>query len=594
MYKGKKAMKFKLLREKLLHDEKIEFYKEIIGLMQNPFGMLSLECKQYLEQSETPDVETYIKALSKDSRDKYKQNITFGQLVMWEKYLNAYLELNEVKKELKSIEVIYYGDNYLKSNEQILSIMTVFAKAKAAISKIESELSVDRYLDTIAEADFIFLVNIFDEIHRMMEEKLKAYKSLYTAKWNSGNICEIMLHKLVRSNMDNQVCSLFPSKRRHTFLFIIDGLGLGQYLWSKEVVPSNQNFVYSENVFKWLAKSKLSEEYILGAPLVTDTAAGLCQIYTGRTSKETRVFSSTVKRYDRPSFTSVKDEQEISFKEIANTDNLSFTVDISSECEQMKIYYCSKYDRNRISGFSKYLFDGAEVISIVPPERVFSFLREDCRNLKKGATVVYITSIDNSGHVMGSFSQFERYEHEKLNSLIRNFLIELAKEHSELFDGTTSILLTADHGMTESYRINISRKDILDELHRNHKHAERLIEANRAMFLYGVTQGIEESKIVLQAYFKNRKIDALILSKEDDLFEQFMPLEDSDYIDTTPDIVISLISEGIFYSKEVGENLMHFGGHGGRSIDEVFVPVIEIELNQKLLEAIEGRFLKFE
>ena len=51
-------------------------------------------------------------------------------------------------------------DNYLKSNEQILKVMTIFAKAKAVISKMESELSVDRYLDTIAESDFEFLVNM--------------------------------------------------------------------------------------------------------------------------------------------------------------------------------------------------------------------------------------------------------------------------------------------------------------------------------------------------------------------------------------------------------------------------------------------------
>lgn len=587
-------MKFKLLREQLLQDGKIELYKEIIGLMQNPFGILSSECNQYLERIGMQEVETYLKALSKDSRAGYKQNITLGQLVMWEKYLYAYLDLIAVKKELLGMNPVYYEDNYLKSNEQILNVMRVFAKAKVAISRIESELSVDRYLDTIAESEFSFLMSMFDEIHRITEDKLESYKCLYTTKWHSGNICEILLHKLVRSNMDNQVCSLFPSKRKHVFLFIIDGLGLGQYLWSKEVVPSNKNFVYSENVFKWLAESKLSEEYILGAPLVTDTAAGICQIYTGKTSKETRVFSSTVKRHDRPSYINVKEESELSFKEIANTDNFSFTVDISAECEQMNIYYCSKYDRNRISGFSKYIFDGAEVTSVVPPERVFSILREDCRNLQTGATVVYITSIDNSGHVMGSFSQFERYEHEKLNSLIRNFLIELAKEQPEMFDGLTSILLTADHGMTESYRINVSRKDIMDELHRNHEHVERLIEANRALFLYGVTGFVEDSKAILQSYFKNRNIDVLVLSKEDELFEKFMPLADSGYIDTTPDIVVLLISEGIFYSKDVAENLMHFGGHGGHSIDEVFVPAIEIELNHKMLEAIESRFLKFE
>lgn len=587
-------MKFKILREKLLLDNQIDFYKEIIGLMQNPFGILSSECKQYLERNGFVETEQYLKKLEKESKELYKRNITFGQLVMWEKYLFVYLDLMSVKYELMNISLVYYEDNYLKSNEQIHKVMTVFAKAKAAISKMESELSVDRYLDTIAESDFTFLVKIFDDIHRIAEKKLDKYKQLYTTKWNSGNVCEILLHKLVRSNMDNQVCSLFPSKRKHTFLFIIDGLGLGQYLWSKEVVPANHNFVYSENVFKWLSDSKLSEEYILGAPLVTDTAAGMCQIYTGKTSRETRVFSSTIKRYDRGSFTGIKEESEEDFKDIANTDNFSFTVDVSSECDVMNIYYCSKYDRNRISGFSKYIFDGAKVTSIVPPERVFSILREDCRDLQKGATVVYITSIDNSGHVMGSFSQFERYEHEKLNSLIRNFLIELAKEQPELFDGTTSILLTADHGMTESYRINISRKDILDELHRNHEHAERLIEANRALFLYGVSGFIEDSKDILKKYFERKDIDALVLSTGDELFDSFMPAQDANYIDTTPDIVVLLVSEGIFYSKDVGKNLMHFGGHGGHSIDEVFVPAVEIELNQELLVSLNSRFLKFE
>ena len=192
---------------------------------------------------------------------------------------------------------------------------------------------------------------------------------------------------------------------------------------------------------------------------------------------------------------------------------------------------------------------------------------------------------------MGSFSQFERYEHEKINQLFRNYLIDMAKKHEDFFDGNTSILITADHGMTESYRINISKTDIIGIM-RQVNEKPRIVEANRAEFIYGITKGQEQVCVTaLQEWFDDRKIDALILTHGDPLFEEMTPQNDPNYDNTTPDIIIFLISEGIFYSKDVGDNLMHFGGHGGRSVDEVFVPLINIEMNSKLYGEISNRFL---
>lgn len=59
-----------------------------------------------------------------------------------------------------------------------------------------------------------------------------------------------------------------------------------------------------------------------------------------------------------------------------------------------------------------------------------------------------------------------------------------------------------------------------------------------------------------------------------------------------PDIVARFVGEGLFYSNpQANEHLLHFGGHGGYSVDEVFVPLIEVNLNNELLEKIKKRFL---
>ena len=330
--------------------------------------------------------------------------------------------------------------------------------------------------------------------------------------------------------------------------------------------------------------------------MITDTASGIAQIFTGVSSKESRIFTSTMGEYkiDRYCPLSVKNESPEDFRKIADLSSNSFTVDVASSGKAMEVLYCSKYDFRNPSGFSKLVFDGAEVISVVPWERAFSVLFQRITKIDSGTEVVYITSIDHSGHTMGSFSQFERYEHEKLNALFKNFLIELARDHSELFDGDTNIIITADHGMTESYRINITNRDIYDSLANTKNRIGKVIEANRAALLYDVSGQIDEVKQQIETYFKNKHIDIKALSKGDPLFESFIPDYNSSYKNTIPDIILLLVSEGIFHSKEVQEELMHFGGHGGNSCDEVFVPNIVIDLNEHLLAEIEDRFLKLE
>lgn len=584
-------MNFRKIREYLIEEDLINEYIDIQNFLQNPTSVLKQGTVDQLVKINEKEFEDKIRSWVKSNPKEYRNKVLYGQVIIWQEVLNCFIELTRVEELLNNTQVVYFENDYLKSTEQVKKILNLYADAKVAITRLETHLGVDRYLDEVAGDDFELLIKRFDKIHHLSEEMLQEYKVLYTKVWNTTNVYEVAKHKLVRRNMSNQVCSLVQAKKKNLILFVIDGFGLGQYFWSKKVVPQNSNFAYSNNIFNWLNEEGLSNEYALGAPLVTDTAAGISQIFIGKTAKDTRVISSTLKKDGVARVVPVKNIDQSEFIKIVNTSYNGISADVLSENKQMKIYYCSKYDENNISGFSKFVFGAAEVQSIIPAERVFSFLKEDIKKQEDTMTVVYITSIDNSGHVMGSFSQFERYEHEKINTLFKNFLIEAAKNSPEIFDGNTSIMLTADHGMTESYRINISKFDLLDML-KIHNIRPWIIEGNRAEFLYNVNDcDIDSCKNLLQQYFDEKNIDVLILAKSDDLYDTFMPRPEWSYIDTVPSIIVLLISEGIFYSKDVGENLMHFGGHGGHSVDEVFVPLINIEMNERLKNAITERFL---
>lgn len=584
-------MNFRKIREYFIENNLIREYHDIQTFLQNPFKGICESTEAVLNEINEKDFVQLVVEWFKNSPHDYRDKVILGQVVIWQEVLNAFNELLNVENILNNMHLVFFENDYLKSCEQVNKVLELYADAKVAITKLETHLGVDRYLDRVSQADFHLLLKKFDSIHQLTERILCDYKILYTKIWNTTNIYDISIHKLIRRNMENQVCSLLQSKKKKMILFIIDGFGMGQYFWSKKVVPQNSNLAYSNNIFAWLKNEGLSSEYTLGAPLITDTAAGISQIFIGKTAKDTRIISSTLKKAGNNKIVPVKKLEQSEFISIVDTNYTSLTTDVLSEKNHLKIYYCSKYDESHISGFSKYVFGSGEVRSIIPAERVFSFLRDDMKSDTEGMIVVYITSIDNSGHVMGSFSQFERYEHEKINMLFKNFLIEIVNSNPEVFDGGTSIVLTADHGMTESYRINISKFEILDSLKPLHVRPW-IVEANRAEFLYDIAEeDINRCKETLKIFFGEKNIDVLVLSKGDDLYDTFMPNLDSSFINTVPSIIIMFISEGIFYSRDVDENLMHFGGHGGHSIDEVFVPLINIELNKKLKEAITKRFL---
>ena len=54
----------------------------------------------------------------------------------------------------------------------------------------------------------------------------------------------------------------------------------------------------------------------------------------------------------------------------------------------------------------------------------------------------------------------------------------------------------------------------------------------------------------------------------------------------SPSIIIRYITEGIAFSGRIDKNLYHFGGHGGFGAEEVFVPLLQFELDKELHETM--------
>lgn len=581
------------LRNRLLQNGDVDGCYAIISFLKDPIhnSIEQVAEKTVSEKKElvTSELEK-IRRLFSDDRAAYEQEYKFGQAIIWQEVLKAYQQMINLSKKIDECQLCPDSMNYSIATKAIYDLLEFYAEMQGTLSNLENVLGVDRFLDHVSGTTFDVLESILVKTKQVVEMKTERYKSVFQSKWNTTQVNKVIRHKLLLRDTNNQVCDLIQGECEQVILFVIDGFGFSQYLWNKGFGAQRQNYTFDENIFRWLSCENLAKELVLGSSFVTDTGAGLAQIYLGQVSGETGIIASKVKTHaTKNAFIATKTIPSAEFDELFNYKN-SITDLVAMEGKPSVIYYCSRYQEPP-SGFSKCIFKSASVQSILPAERVFSVLLGDIMaGEKSGLQVVYFTGIDNSGHTMGAYSKFERYEHQKVGYLFRNLLIELAINLPDLFDGRRSVLITADHGMFESSKKIVSRRELSDYLYAYGIKGVKLVENNRAMLFYNEGHNTDEEIVLLANQFfagKNLMVD--VQSKKSEAFSQCLAGCDEKIM---PDIVARFVGEGLFYSNpQANEHLLHFGGHGGYSVDEVFVPLIEVNLNDELLGKIKKRFL---
>jgi len=589
------ASQLKDVRNKLLENNLVNEYKSIMNFFEKPDEYTAeniINSLPAILKEETSKALDEIINIYECELSKYRDEILYGQRLIWSQVFMCYEVLYKARNKMSKYNLTIYKDDYLAANIEIKKIFACYSEVQIEMSKFEDTLGVDRYLDTLCNSDIKPLEKILSEIKAEFETKINPYKEIFVKKWSTTNIAPLITHELIRYDGNNQICTLFECNKKKTVLFVIDGFGYAQYQWHKSMNRDIVNYTYNENIFAWLDKVGCIKEYVLGSAYITDTGAGLAQIFTGKSAMETGIVSSKVGTKNSASFIETKKIDVCEFKNIFHSENSSITELVKIFDKKSKVFYGSRYGSN-VSGFSDFIFKGAEVTEILPPERMFEILKDELEQDEEGLNVVYLTGIDNSGHTMGAYSKFEKFEHEKFNMLLRNFLIEMAIENQEYFDGKTTFIITADHGMAESSKLMISRKILKDRFYCANIRGVSFVENNRAMLIYGLSSAdYTKAKNTLIDFFDELNVDADILTKGTEEYTKWYCIDVNNHISNmAPDIVIRLISNGLFYSKETSHRLLHYGGHGGASAGELFVPLLQITLDDKLLKNIQNRFV---
>lgn len=564
-------------RKSLIQSKNWEEYRNILDFMENP---------KYSGDIQNDGLFKMLFDFYNNFRSDYKVNILEGQCEIWNTFINTYSVLEKISDKIDRSNITYYDNDYRNSSKEVISLLDYLAEVYKEIYIFEETMGIDRFLSVINTFEIDILNKKVIEIRVKLNKILIDYKYLFVEKYGNFNVPKVILNSFgIDGNMTN-ISRNFSQSNNKALLILIDGMGFSQYLWNQKLSKSKNRVTYSENILSWLKNNELiNENFILGSSYVSDTGAGLSQIFSGELPNNTNVISS--KFSDGNYLIDIKRTEKEYYLEkiISNYKYRSFLGEAKKNNIMTKVYYGSQYSENP---FAKYCFGETEVVEVANSERIFSLIFDDWNSkssTEKEFDVIYYSNIDNKGHTTGAFTSFEYHEYQKFNLLFTNFIIQLAISSQELFNGQTSIYITADHGMAESSKKNIDRVKLTELLKQDNPQI-RVIENNRAVLVYGIND-IDKCVVTIEKFMDENKCNCIIKTKNDDLINRIYGK--SKYV---PDIIVSLEDEGLFLGKSVNQFLYHFAGHGGLGIEEVFVPMIEIKLTEKMLEMIKQRYLK--
>lgn len=588
------SSKITLLKRYLLKENKCNLAWALIDFMSNPekeelvLDNFSIDndykilTKEYIE---------YVLLLFQNNRREYENIIRLKQATIWKYSFETLNTLNKNLELIKKISPIYKVNNYYNNTLEIKKILEPYISSRIEVSRLEEKLGVDRYLDILVSDDFKEFERLLELQSEIISLKLKNHINEMQKFWGNFKLKEVIEGLLVEKNETSQICDLIGHGRKKTITFLLDGWGYAQSQWSS-YIDDSKYLTYKENIFKWLIDNQLMRTNILGAPFISDTGAGLAQIFTGRNSKETKVLASNMYNGKKEIF-ETKKAADHDYKNEINHLNNTLADELQIKDLKSKLYYCTKglKDKNgKMNAFSEHIFRGIDCIeSVDQADRVYKILSDDLLT-DINNYMVYITMVDHNGHEEGAYSQFELLEHKKLSVLFRNFIILLAKNKPHLFNNEIEILFIADHGMLESNESLITLDEIQNVLNPINRDI-RIVINNRSVLLY-YNGYVDKSRVysAINSLLEKKGMKYDISFNGDEVYKNFVSDATYDFSCGNPLCVIRLISAGLFSTRLINNRIVHYAGHGGCSVDEAIVPLYSLTLNRELLDKINNRF----
>jgi hypothetical protein len=499
---------------------------------------------------------------------------------------------------VKNIQIHQKNNNYPDSCDFTKLYLHKLAQSYSLLVKLENQLGVERYLaSTGLGYDIHFIHSIVKDIRKTINRRLQNTKIEFQTQWNLTSISAI-IKKLLGENVqeDSITCNFSRNQNRVIFL-LLDGVGYAQYLWYLEGVRNQRNAVFGLNIFEWLSSfDEYHDNFILGSTLIPDTGSAIATIYSGKLPPAHGIYASNMYlgrfvngRFSYDIKKTVGEEFDEFVEECPNT-FLSTLSGIS-----IKILDGSgSHPKKNKNSFTKLIFDDFPREVIIPQDRLFKFIPKTIDNgSNKSLILGYYPLIDNTSHSIGAFTAFESNEYEKLNLMFVEMFLDLAKNQSQVFDGKTTILISADHGMFETS----SKKITLSELKQFIKNSlglrPTIIVNTRSIFFYDIPlDKISNLKELLKQFLTEKEIVANVFTKDDEPVRSLLLSIERSVKSPNPDLTLIMLDEGIGVSNDIEDDLLFHGSHGGGSCEEVFVPLIQIQLTHHLRTEILNHFTK--
>lgn len=498
----------------------------------------------------------------------YNANIS---TILYDTFLilgNTLEELIDIELRVDKYEVVLAKSNYKKTTDSVKGLLDLLAETYFSLLSYERKYGIDRNLSILNNEEMNLIKTKYDNIRLSVNKKLIECKDHYIDRWGIDNIHKVVKHQIDTIDFDNPICSVLSSDKKRVIFFLIDGFGFTQYLWNNMYSASKRKYTIDMNILDYLKKKGFLSEQILGASFISDTGAGLSQIYTGMKPEYSNIFSSNY--FDSSDFRVKNIKKTDIYSDSRYSHNKSYLNDLITKGVESKAFLCTRVFDN---DYSRMCFGKTELKQVIPPDRIFNILYDELdASSTKEVINVYYTGFDNYGHPSGAFSSFMMHEYEKFNFLFANFMFELALNKPEIFDGDTSIVLSADHGMVDSSKVIFGGKHLNFIRIKYGSHKTKIIDNNRSIFVYNLDEEqIENAMNEIKHFYQVRRIPV------DVRLGSVMNLPHN-----APDIVIRYITDGIAFSGNMNQNLYHFGGHGGLGAEEVFVPLLQFDLSNEL------------
>jgi hypothetical protein len=247
------------------------------------------------------------------------------------------------------------------------------------------------------------------------------------------------------------------------------------------------------------------------------------------------------------------------------------------------------YGRLRKQGLVKRVRQADRIFAEALPE----VLAWESKPKQKHLALLYYPLIDHSGHGCGPYTQFQTAELNKLNFVFAHFLVDMARQAEELFDGRTSVIVTADHGMFESASTVVSHRTIRYALGgKSACQGMSFVYDNRAMYIYGVdASNLETVRRDLTEYFGANKLHINVSTRKDPLVRDLLCGPDSPCAANYPDIVLQFYGPGVFYyDEDLPSHMFLYGAHGGANVEETFVPLMHFTLTRDVAAGLKRFF----